>query len=206
MIAVNPLHAAARSAYLQDLVSAGQPVIFIGSGEHGPTLVADNRTGVIEALRHLIEHGHQRIAFIAGSPTDLNGDSGDRLRAYQAAVQTYHLANQPELMAYGRHVSDGGYAAMQKILNSGVPFTAVMASNDESAFGALRALREAGRRVPHDVAVIGFDDPSECAVQVPPLSSVRVPLFRLWLSGRGIDGASGWPDARYPIAWKCPRA
>ncbi len=154
-------------------------MIFIGAGEQGPTLVADNRAGLIEAMRHLVEHGHQRIAFIAGSADDLSGDSGDRLRAYQAAVQTYHLADQPELVAYGRHVADGGYAAMQQILASGVPFTAVMASNDESAFGALRALREAGRRIPHDVALVGFDDRPESAVQSPPLSSVYVPLFKL---------------------------
>jgi len=179
LIAVNPLHSTARSTYLRDLIASDSPVVFIGAGEHGPTLVADNRAGLIEAMRHLVDHGHQRIAFIAGSADDLDGDSGDRLRAYQTAVQTYHLADQPELIAYGRHVIDGGYAAMQQILKSGVPFTAVMASNDESAFGALRALREAGWRIPHDVAVIGFDDRSECAVQSPPLSSVRVPLFRL---------------------------
>ena len=179
LIAVNPLHSAARSAYLQDLIAADHPVIFIGAGEHGPSLVADNHTGLSEAMRHLVEHGHQRIAFIAGSEDDLDGDSGDRLRAYQAAVQTYRLANQPELIAYGRHVIDGGYAAMQQILTSGVAFTAVMASNDESALGAMRALREAGQRIPQDVAIIGFDDRAESAIHSPPLSSVRVPLFRL---------------------------
>lgn len=179
LIAVNPLHSAARSTYLQDLSAAGQPLVFIASGEHGPTLTADNYSGLLEAMQHLVGHGHQRIAFIAGSSDDLNGDSGDRLRAYRAAVQTYQLADQPELIAYGRHVADGGYSAMWQILAAGVPFTAVMASNDESALGAMRALREAGRRIPQDVAIIGFDDRAESAVQSPPLSSVRIPLFKL---------------------------
>jgi signal transduction histidine kinase len=65
---------------------------------------------------------------------------------------------------------------MRQILASGVPFSAVMASNDESALGAIQALREAGHRTPQDVAIIGFDDRPESAVQEPALSSVRVPL------------------------------
>ena len=62
---------------------------------------------------------------------------------------------------------------------SGVTFSAVLASNDESALGALQALKEAGRRIPHDVALIGFDDRPESAIQIPALSSVQIPLFKL---------------------------
>ena len=68
---------------------------------------------------------------------------------------------------------------MQQILSSGAPFTAVLASNDESALGAIQALKEAGRRVPDDVAVIGFDDRLESSVQEPALTSVQVPLFKM---------------------------
>ena len=179
LIAVNPLHSQIRSRYLQDLIAAGHPLIFIASGERGPTIVADNRSGIREAMQHLVAHGHQRIAFIAGSPEDMEGDTGERLRAYHDAVETHGLLNDPRLVAWGRHLYDGGYVAMREILASGTSFTAVLASNDESALGAMRALREVGRRIPQDVAIVGFDDRPESAVREPALSSVRVPLLTM---------------------------
>ncbi len=95
-------------------------------------------------MRHLVEHGHRRIAFIAGSPEDLAGDTGARFSAYQAAVQAYGLAADPRLVAYGRHIAAYGQAAMAAILATGAPFTAVLASNDESALGAMAALTPRG--------------------------------------------------------------
>jgi signal transduction histidine kinase/AraC-like DNA-binding protein len=154
-------------------------VIFVGSGEDGPTIVADNAGGIRSAMQHLAEHGHRRIAFIAGTPEDLGGDSGDRLRAYQAAVREFKLAAAGSLITFGRHVFDGGYQAMQHLITSGVAFSAVLASNDESALGAMQALKAADRRIPHDVALIGFDDRPESAIQTPALSSVQIPLFKL---------------------------
>ncbi len=177
ILVANPLHSPARSNYIQELIAQGHPVLFIGSGEKGPTLVADNAGGIQEAMRHLFDHGHRQIAFIAGSRSDLSGDSGDRLSAYQSFLQARNLEANPSLIAYGRHVYDGGVSAMQQILETGVPFTAVLASNDESALGAMQALEKAGRKIPQDVAVIGFDNRLEGAVHEPGLSSVHVPLF-----------------------------
>ncbi|MFO7598052.1 MAG: substrate-binding domain-containing protein, partial [Desulfocurvibacter africanus] len=179
MIAVNPLHSAVRSRYVQDVMAAGHPVVFVGSGERGPTILADNAGGIVQAMRHLVEHGHQRIAFIAGSVEDMEGDSGDRLQAYRASLRTFDLVDDANLLAFGQHTFGSGHAAMQQILSSGAPFSAVLASNDESALGAIQALAEAGRRVPDDIAVIGFDDRPESSVQQPALSSVQVPLFKL---------------------------
>lgn len=182
LIAVNPLHSPVRSRYVQDLRAAGYPVLYIASGEDGPTVAADNASGILEAMQHLVAHGHRRIAFVAGSPEDMHGDSGDRLRAYQVALQIHGLPIDPHLVAYGQHVYDAGYNATRQILASGAPFTAVLASNDESALGAIQALKEAGRQIPQDVAVIGFDDRPESAVQKPALSSVRIPCS-LWATG-----------------------
>jgi signal transduction histidine kinase/AraC-like DNA-binding protein len=179
LVAISPLHSQARSRYLQDLIAAGHPVVFVAAGERGPTIVADNRSGVLEAMRHLVEHGHQRIAFIAGSPEDMEGDTGERLRAYHEAAERHGLLADPRLVAWGRHRYDDGYLAMREILASGISFTAVQASNDESALGAMQALREAGRRIPQDVAIVGFDDRPESAVQEPALSSVRIPLRQM---------------------------
>ncbi|HTP06922.1 MAG TPA: substrate-binding domain-containing protein [Anaerolineae bacterium] len=179
LIAINPLQSVDRSRYIQDLIAARHPVIFVGSGEVGPTIVADNAGGIRAAMQHLVEHGHRRIAFIAGTPEDLGGDSGDRLRAYQTAVHDFQLADEDALVTFGRHVYDGGYQAMQRLLAEGVTFSAILASNDESALGAMQALKEAGRRIPQDMALIGFDDRPESAIQTPALSSVQIPLFKL---------------------------
>jgi signal transduction histidine kinase/AraC-like DNA-binding protein len=179
LIVVNPLHSSTRSRQVQELRTAGHPLIFVAAGEHGPTIVADNRSGVLEAMQHLVEHGHQQVAFIAGSVEDMEGDTGERLGAYHDAVERHGLLADPRLVAWGRHRYEGGYDAMREILASGVPFGAVMASNDESALGAMQALREAGYRIPHDVAIIGFDDRPESAVQEPALSSVRIPLQQM---------------------------
>ncbi|PWB73925.1 MAG: ATPase [Anaerolineales bacterium] len=177
LLVANPLHTQGRSEYIQGLIADGHPVLFIGAGEQGPTIMADNAGGIREALQHLIAHGHRQIAFIAGSQTDLSGDSGERLSAYRAYLNEHGLELDAGLIAYGRHVYDGGYAAMWEIMNSGMPFTAVLASNDESALGAMQALEEAGRKIPNDVAIIGFDNRLEGAAHEPGLSSVHVSLF-----------------------------
>ncbi len=179
LIIASPLHSRARSNYVQSLLAARHPILFIGSGELGPAIVADNTGGILDAMRHLIQHGHQQIAFIAGTREDMGGDSGDRLRAYQYACQLYGLDKNPLLVAYGRHVYDGGYTAMQQIINSGAGFTAVLASNDESALGAMQALKDAGWSIPKDAAVIGFDNRLDGAVHEPALSSIHVPLFNI---------------------------
>lgn len=179
LIAINPLHSARRGHYLQEVMAAGHPVVFIASGQPGPTVVADNASGILQAIDHLLQHGHRHIAFIAGSEDDMEGDSGARLRAFREALRLYDLPADGRLIAFGRHVYDGGYAAMQQILAGGAHFSAVLASNDESAMGAMQALREAGRRVPQDVAIIGFDDRPENVAQQPTLSSVHIPLFEL---------------------------
>ncbi len=98
LLVANPLHAQERSGYIQNLRANGHPILFIGAGESGPSIVADNARGIHEAMQHLFEHGHRRIAFIAGSPTDLSGDSGDRLTAYQTFLEQYHLEPDPRLI------------------------------------------------------------------------------------------------------------
>ena len=177
LIIALPLHSQERSEYIQNLINEGHPILFIGSGENGPSIVTDNMGGILEGMQHLYQHGHRRIAFIAGSEDDVHGDSGDRLKAYQQFHQIQKLTEDSRLVAYGQHIYSGGYRAMQEILASGAQFSAVMASNDESALGAMRALKDAGLKTPEDVAVIGFDNRLEGAVHEPGLSSIHVPLF-----------------------------
>lgn len=179
LIIVMPLHSQERSEYVHSLIAAKFPILFIGSGEQGPMIMTDNSAGILEAMHHLVDHGHKQIAFIAGSQDDLDGDTGDRLQAYQSACQFYGLDQNPALVAFGRHVFDGGSLAMQQIINAGTEFSAVLASNDESALGAMQVLEKSGYRIPDDVAVIGFDNRLEGAGHTPALSSIHVPLYEI---------------------------
>lgn len=179
LILINPLHSEKRSRTIQEIRAGGHPVMFVGSGEKGPTIMADNAGGIYAALKHLVAHGHSSIALIAGSTTDLEGDSGDRLRAFKEGMAAFGLNPHDRLIAFGNHVYEGGYLAARQLLETRIPFTAVLASNDESAFGALRALREAGLRVPDDIAIIGFDDRPESPLQRPALTTVHIPLFKM---------------------------
>lgn len=179
LIIANPLRSKVKSAYVQELIAQGHPILFVGSGEEGATIVVDNRRGIFEAVSHLRQHGHERIAFIAGTREDMNGDSGNRLRAYKSALEMYNLVLDERLVTYGNHVYSGGEQAMHVILSSDAPFTAVLASNDESALGAMKVLMDTGRMIPEDVAVIGFDNRLEGAIHQPSLSSIHVPLFNM---------------------------
>ncbi len=177
LIIAVPLHSEAHSNYVQNLIRAEHPVLFIGLGEQGPTIFVDNLGGVNQAMNHLFQHGHKDIAFIAGSQNDLHGDTGERLASYQKFIETNDLNQDPRLIAFGRHIYSGGYNAMQELIASGCTFTAVMASNDESALGAMDALKASGLNVPGDVAIIGFDNRFEGAIQEPGLTSIHVPLY-----------------------------
>jgi signal transduction histidine kinase/DNA-binding LacI/PurR family transcriptional regulator/CheY-like chemotaxis protein len=178
LIVISPVRSKSRSEYLQKLSESGFPVVFISPGEHGPTLVFDNEGGIRQAITHLVGHGHEHIAFIAGLTED-SSDSEYRLNAYKTVVAEYGLGADPRLIAVGGFYTLGGYQAMQQIIASGVYFSAVVAFNDEAAIGAMQALRENGMRIPEDVAIIGFDDRLDTLVQTPPLTSVRQPLTEM---------------------------
>src|SRR5258706_5749086 len=178
LIVFAPLRDPSRSRYLQELSTQGFPVLYIASGEQGPTISVDNASGILQAVTHLAEHGHRRIAFVAGDPPD-EGDSAARFRAYHAAMAQHGLEIVPELIAPGWHTFTGGYTAAQSIIHSGVDFTALVSSDDNCAIGAMQALRDSGLQIPRDVAVIGFDDQPDAVAQVPPLASVHIPLAAL---------------------------
>ena len=175
LIVFAPLRHKGRSQYLHELSDKGFPVLYIATGERDPMISVDNEGGIHQAVVHLIDHGHRDIAFIAGDPNDM-GDSESRRLAYQSAIIEYGLVSNPALIAQGWHTFSGGYQAAQRLINSGVKFTALVSSDDNSAIGAMEAMREANLRIPGDVAVIGFDDQPDAVAQVPPLASIHVPL------------------------------
>lgn len=168
----------AQFEYVQDLIRSGYPIVLTTAEKPGPLVAVDNAGGIRQAFDHLWQHGHRRIAFIAGK-SGRGGDTMERLAAYREAQRHAGIPEDARLIAFGEHRREDGRVAMQQILSSGAPFTALLASNDLSALGAMEVLREAGRRIPDDVAVIGFDDILEARSHMPPLTTVRHPAFRL---------------------------
>jgi signal transduction histidine kinase len=169
---------AEQTNYLAELVAARHPIVFAGFPGSSPSVVVDNAGGIRQAVDHLRFHGHTRIAFIAGYEHQ-PGDSRVRFQAYLEALHDNGQAFDPRLVAYGQSGANSGRRAMQQILARGVPFTAVLAHNDSSGMGAIEALREAGLRIPEDVAVIGFDDVLEARALTPPLTTIHHPTFTL---------------------------
>jgi diguanylate cyclase (GGDEF)-like protein len=210
LLIFNPLRFPEQVRYIEDLNKKGFPLLFIGTGGGAPAITVDNETGIHQAVEHLVEHGHREIAFVAGDETD-PGDSQSRLKAFLDAVRTMDLKDDPRLVEFGQHWEGGGYAAMNRLLASGVKFSAVVCSNDESAVGALRAIREAGLRVPWDLAVTGFDDHLTALAQVPPLTSVHYPLFEsgyralLLIRKRLEEGVQSVPEVTRVSTWLVPR-
>jgi signal transduction histidine kinase/DNA-binding LacI/PurR family transcriptional regulator/DNA-binding response OmpR family regulator len=178
IVVIGPLFNEPADRYFQDLIDAGFPIVYAGDRETSPSVVVDNEGGIQLAVDHLVEHGHRRVAFIAGYNYPY-GDSAARWRGYREGLRRHGIPYNPELVAVGEHLSGPSYRAMQEILDRGTPFSAVIASNDDSAVGAIQALRENGLVVAQDVAVIGFDDRLEARAEVPLLTTVHLPMFEL---------------------------
>ncbi len=178
LIAIPPIEKPAVLEYFQGLLAGGYPVVYAGDRKAGPGVMVDNEEGIRQAVLHLVEHGHRQIAFIAGNRRS-GGDSEYRYVGYRRALEEAGLPFDPGLVEHGLHDDEGGKAAAERLLARGQKFTAIVASNDQSAIGAQSALNEAGLSVPQDVALIGFDDRLEARAQVPALTSVHFPMFEL---------------------------
>ena len=152
------------------------PVVFFDNFTPSPgvtTVHVDYAAGVDMAMKHLTALGHSRIAFISG-PLRL-ASAGLRYRSFVEYRDGSHLSANPLYLQEGNHRHDGGYEAMRRILQSRIRPTAVVASNDLTAIGALGAIADAGLSVPADISVIGFDDIQLSAYTSPPLTTIRVP-------------------------------
>ncbi|WP_295122246.1 LacI family DNA-binding transcriptional regulator [uncultured Leifsonia sp.] len=159
-----------------DALNVDYPLVLLGERIFGgPTdhVVMQNVEGGYAATEHLIESGRRRIAVIGAHVAERVGSASLRLEGYRAALRDHglHLGDELVMFREGWHRTDGA-AATQQLLESGVPFDALFALNDELALGALRALHQEGVRVPDDVAVIGFDDLIEGQFAMPSLSTI----------------------------------
>jgi LacI family transcriptional regulator len=132
-------------------------------------LFVDNAAAARAAVEHLIERGHRRIGIIAGQ----TGPRGVRVRGYREALANAGIALDEDLIQLGDAFTEaGGHVGMRRMLALSPRPTAVFAANDLMAMGALMALRQAGLRIPHDMAVVGFDDIPAARLVTPPLTTI----------------------------------
>lgn len=146
-------------------------------GERAIGFCLDNYAAACEAMEHLIEQGHRRIAFIAG-PEDQE-DARARLAGYRDTMARHKLDIVPELIVPGDFQESGGLLAVNQLLASMQPFSAIFAANDLTAYGARLALYRRSIRVPDDISIIGFDDLHSSMYTTPPLTTVRQPLYEV---------------------------
>ncbi|HEY1422318.1 MAG TPA: LacI family DNA-binding transcriptional regulator [Candidatus Acidoferrum sp.] len=156
------------------------PVVAVSGHKHlpGVTNISLNHSRAARlALDHLSALGHKKIAFIKGQA--FSSDTEVRWKSVRVAAQELGITVEDSLTVQLNSESptpQPGYDMTCKLLQTAAPFTALFAFNDISALGAIRALREAGRKVPEDVSVIGFDDIQSAAYQNPGLTTIRQPL------------------------------
>jgi LacI family transcriptional regulator len=167
-------------AVLSDMTPRGIPAIFLHSPDPKgvyQTLCISNFKGAYQATQHLIELGHRDIAFIKGP--DVNPEAQERLRGYRRALVDAGLPSLADREFPGDFSYNSGLRAARLVLQCQPAPTAIFACNDRMAIGVLRVLHGAGRHVPDDVAVIGFDDIPSALYVTPMLSTVRVPFYHM---------------------------
>lgn len=160
------------------LINNEVPLVIIGRQDRYPQvsfLDVDNLNGAYAATSHLLRLGYQRIAHITGPQNMVAGE--DRLAGYRKALSDRGRPYIEDLVAEGDFTEAGGYVAMKRLLLARPD--AVFAASDQLALGAWRAIREAGLQVPHDIALVGFDDLLPAGAGRPQLTTIRQPVARL---------------------------
>jgi LacI family transcriptional regulator len=167
---------------VQALSASKLPFVVVGQHREGRTdysyVDVENRRGAQEAVTHLLRLGRRRVAHITGPQDTVCGR--DRLQGYKDALRSRGLPFTSELVVEGDFTEETGYYAMKRLLPHRPD--ALFAANDLAALGAMRALTEAGYRIPEDISVVGFDDVSAAAVADPPLTTVRQPSERMGIT------------------------
>ena len=178
---------------LGDVEKSSVPTAIIGcelKTESISSVIVDNETGAHAALEHLYSLGHRKIAFIRGPKT--LADSAPRWRGIRNFARSVGLELDQRLIVdlpesrEPLSSFEAGYKLTEELLKHRLPFTAILAFDDVTAFGAIRALTRSGLRVPEECSVIGFDDVAAAALYTPPLTTIRQPMENMGAAAAGI--------------------
>lgn len=163
--------------YITTLRDQGLPVVLIddrGQAPRFPSVHTTNHAGAQAAAEHLLDLGRRRPLVIAGSTRF--GCVQERLTGFADGYARAGVRLDPALLLEGDFTHESGQQLAQRAVTDNLEFDAVFAHNDVMAIAAMQVLRRAGRRIPDDVAVIGFDDLPMAAQSDPPLTAVRQPV------------------------------
>ena len=165
--------------FLEDLRASQTPVIALWHGtelEGVPTVNIDNRAGMVAGIDHLIDLGHERIAFIGGRPL---GDIRERHTAFVAHLEDKGIPVPDEYVMTVVNEPAGGDAALRTLMSLETPPTAVVCSTDHLATGVLHAAADMELSVPEELSVVGFDDIPMASFTVPALTTVHMPIAEM---------------------------
>ncbi len=169
------------SGELHRLQEQGYPFVVIDPrqplDEGIPSVSAAHAAGARAATEHLLGLGHRRVGLITGTPNWVATDQ--RIEGYRMALAAARVPFTTELLAGGDFATGTGYVAARHLLGLAEPPTAIFASNDNLAVGAMRAAFELGLHIPEDLSIVGFDDVVIAGEVFPPLTTVRQPLAEL---------------------------
>jgi DNA-binding LacI/PurR family transcriptional regulator len=160
---------------LAQLETRNIPVVFLDTGKvglHASNIEVDYGKGISEAVEYLVHLGHKRIGYIGG-PHEYSS-SRTRRSAFLRCLKKFDLLRQDDFIQTGNFKTDGGKAAIRRLLRIKKRPTAVLTANDLSAIGALHAAIHEGLSVPGDISIIGFDDIDFCQLTQPPLTTIRL--------------------------------
>jgi LacI family transcriptional regulator len=161
-------------------VATQLPLILVGrtaAGLEDHCLQIDNYQGAYSAVHYLVQIGHTQIAHITGDMSQT--DAQDRYAGYRAALEDAGIGSDPRLIVEGTFQEQGGIQGVETLLERGIAMSAIFAANDSMAHGARLALFRHGLQVPDDISLVGFDDQSNSVYCIPPLTTVRQPVFEM---------------------------
>ena len=163
------------------------------------TVLIDDEAGGRMATQHLLRSGHRAVGFLAGPPTSHSGRQ--RARGYRAALAAADLPYNPAWVCHCSPMVEGGQETARELLTAHPELTALFCYNDLVAVGALQACADLGRRVPDDLAIVGYDDIPLAALVTPPLTTCRVPRYELGAQAMRLllDRIGGCPDERNQV-------
>lgn len=171
---------AVSTQYASMLAAQGKPIVSIGNilpPEYGQIVVSDNEQGMMQAIEHLIEHGHRQIAFIGYMNQD---DMQARYAGYRKALDKHGIPLNPDLIMDSEfRGNECGWISAENIITRKLPCTAIAACTDLIAIGLIKHLEDMGFHVPEDYAVIGYDDSYAGQSNIPSITSVNQDLESL---------------------------
>jgi DNA-binding LacI/PurR family transcriptional regulator len=165
---------------LLGLNTRGIPVVIVDkplTSTTLPSVLIDNRSGIAGALTYLTQIGRRKIIYVNGLA--INRNAILRAGAFRDFMEAEGLPLHADSILYGEYALQHGYETTLGLVRKGVQFTALLCGDDTIAFGAIAALKSLGKRVPEDVAVIGFDDEPMASVFDPSLTTVHYPMYEM---------------------------